>query len=117
MVVTQLATGAFGVLWLLDLAGQADRLWITAMALVVLAGVSLAASALHLGRPLYAWRAMYGLRHSWLSREVLTLSLFSFTAAIFATFFHTFVDHSSACGAGGCGERWPAATAKTASRC
>jgi Fe-S-cluster-containing dehydrogenase component/DMSO reductase anchor subunit len=84
LVLTQLAVGAFGMLWLLDLWGHAARLWISAMASLALAGVSLGASTLHLGRPVYAWRAMRGLRHSWLSREVLGLSLFAGVASIFA---------------------------------
>jgi DMSO reductase anchor subunit len=79
-----LAAGAFGTLWLLDLFGHAGRLWISAAASLALAGASLAASALHLGRPVYAWRAMRGLRNSWLSREVLGLSLFAASAALFA---------------------------------
>ena len=43
------------------------------------AGVSSAwrASLLHLGRPLFAYRAVLGFRHSWLSREVLTFGLFA----------------------------------------
>ena len=54
---------------------------IAALASLVLAGVSLGASTLHLGRPIYAWRALRRLRRSWLSREVLTLSLFAGAAA------------------------------------
>jgi formate dehydrogenase iron-sulfur subunit len=84
LVLTQLAVGAFGVLWLLDLSGHTARLWISALASLALAGVSLGASTLHLGRPIYAWRAMRGLRRSWLSREVLGLSLFAGVASAFA---------------------------------
>jgi DMSO reductase anchor subunit len=84
LVVTQLSIGAFGVLWLLDLLGQGGGLTMGAMASLGLAGVSLAASTLHLGRPIYAWRALKGLRRSWLSREVLTLSLFAGAANVFA---------------------------------
>jgi DMSO reductase iron-sulfur subunit len=83
LVLTQLAAGAFGALWLLDLGGHA-RLWLSAIASLGLAGVSLAASTLHLGRPVHAWRAMRGLRTSWLSREVLGLSLFAGAASVFA---------------------------------
>jgi len=36
----------------------------------LLAAVALAVSLLHLGRPLYAWKALRNLRRSWLSREV-----------------------------------------------
>lgn len=42
-------------------------------ALVFLTGM--AASILHLGRPLGAWRFFLGLRTSWLSREILAFSL------------------------------------------
>ena len=57
---------------------------IAALASLGLAGISLGASTLHLGRPIYAWRALKGLRRSWLSREVLTLSLFAGAASAFA---------------------------------
>jgi formate dehydrogenase iron-sulfur subunit len=84
LVLTQLAVGAFGVLWVLDLFGHFARLWVGAVASLALAGISLGASTLHLGRPIYAWRALRGLRHSWLSREVLMLSLFAAVASVFA---------------------------------
>ncbi|SPE39072.1 4Fe-4S ferredoxin, iron-sulfur binding domain protein [Candidatus Sulfopaludibacter sp. SbA3] len=84
LVLTQLAVGAFGVLCLLDLFSHDGRLWNVALASLALAAISLGASTLHLGRPLYAWRAMRGLRHSWLSREVLSLTLFAAVAAVFA---------------------------------
>jgi Fe-S-cluster-containing dehydrogenase component/DMSO reductase anchor subunit len=84
LVLTQMAAGAFGVLWLLDLLGHAGPLWISAIASLTLAGVSLGASTLHLGRPVYAWRAMRGLCTSWLSREVLGLGLFAGAASVFA---------------------------------
>ena len=84
LVLTQLSVGAFAVLWLLDLLGQGAGLTIAALASLGLAGISLGASTLHLGRPVYAWRALKGLRRSWLSREVLTLSLFAGAASAFA---------------------------------
>ena len=84
LVLTQLSVGAFVVLWLLDMLGRGTGLTITALASLTLAGVSLGASTLHLGRPIYAFRALKGLRRSWLSREVLTLSLFAGAASAFA---------------------------------
>jgi DMSO reductase anchor subunit len=45
--------------------------------------VGLLASVLHLGRPLYAYRALIGLKHSWLSREVLSFGLFAGLATVF----------------------------------
>jgi len=84
LVLTQLAVGAFATLWLLDLLGQGTALTVAALTSLGLAGISLAASTFHLGRPIYAWRALKGLRRSWLSREVLTLSLFAGAANAFA---------------------------------
>jgi formate dehydrogenase iron-sulfur subunit len=84
LVLTQLSVGAFAVLWLLDLLKQGGGLTIGAVASLGLAGISLGASTLHLGRPIYAWRALKGLRRSWLSREVLTLSMFAGAASAFA---------------------------------
>jgi DMSO reductase anchor subunit len=84
LVLTQLSVGAFAVLWLLDLMGKGAGLTLGALASLGLAGMSLGASTLHLGRPIYAWRALKGLRRSWLSREVLTLSLFAGAASAFA---------------------------------
>jgi DMSO reductase anchor subunit len=46
--------------------------------------VALAASLFHLGRPLYAFRAVLGLRHSWLSREIVAFGLFAGLAALYA---------------------------------
>ena len=43
--------------------------------------LGLIAAVGHLGRPLYAFRALIGLRTSWLSREILAFGLF----AAFAT--------------------------------
>ncbi|HEV8115515.1 MAG TPA: DmsC/YnfH family molybdoenzyme membrane anchor subunit, partial [Acidimicrobiales bacterium] len=38
------------------------------------------ASVVHLGRPLLAWRAVLGWRHSWLSREVVSVATFTVLA-------------------------------------
>lgn len=84
LVLTQMAVGAFAVLWLLDRMGAGMGLFISAFTSLGLAAVSLGASMLHLGRPAYAWRALKGLRRSWLSREVLTLSLFAGVASVYA---------------------------------
>jgi formate dehydrogenase iron-sulfur subunit len=59
-LLTQAAVGAS-----LTAGAGAERLTAS-----VLAVVALAASLLHLGRPLYAWKALRNLRRSWLSREV-----------------------------------------------
>jgi formate dehydrogenase iron-sulfur subunit len=46
--------------------------------------LALAASLFHLGRPQYAFRAMIGLKHSWLSREILAFGLFAGCAVLYA---------------------------------
>jgi Fe-S-cluster-containing dehydrogenase component/DMSO reductase anchor subunit len=76
LVLTQLSVGAFFGLSLLHAARPAA----VAAALIV-AFLSLGASTLHLGRPIYAFRALQMWRRSWLSREVLLFALFAATAA------------------------------------
>lgn len=46
-----------------------------------LAAVAMAGALLHLGRPAHAWKALRGLRRSWLSREVAALSVYAGAAA------------------------------------
>lgn len=84
LVLTQLSVGAFAVLWVLDLLGRGAALRVSALASFGIAAFSLAAAPLHLGRPVYAFRALRGLRRSWLSREVAGLSLFAAVAAAYA---------------------------------
>jgi formate dehydrogenase iron-sulfur subunit len=80
LVLTQLAVGAF----LADLVRPAGS---GGSVLALLTGVlALAASVFHLGRPMYAWRAVIGLRHSWLSREVVAFGAFAALAAPYALF-------------------------------
>jgi Fe-S-cluster-containing dehydrogenase component/DMSO reductase anchor subunit len=76
LVLTQAAAGALAV----DLAtGHRAATTVVALALAV-AGLIL--SVLHLGRPERAWRALAGLRHSWLSREVAALGAFGGLALV-----------------------------------
>jgi formate dehydrogenase iron-sulfur subunit len=88
LVLTQLSVGAFVLGWLLDGWAAPEpalvlRPYAAGSALVV-GLVALAASTLHLGRPLYAWRAVIGLRHSWLSREIVAFGVFAGLAASYA---------------------------------
>jgi Fe-S-cluster-containing dehydrogenase component/DMSO reductase anchor subunit len=46
--------------------------------------LALAASLFHLGRPQYAFRAVLGLRHSWLSREIVAFGMFAALATAYA---------------------------------
>jgi DMSO reductase iron-sulfur subunit len=76
LVLTQLAAGAF-----LYFAIFGGRRGATVAALAV-AFLALAASTLHLGRPIHAWRALKMWRRSWLSREVLLFTLFAGAAMV-----------------------------------
>jgi formate dehydrogenase iron-sulfur subunit len=84
LVLTQMAVGAFATLALIDAVGGGASLGPSALLSLALAAVSLGASTLHLGRPVFAWRALRGLRTSWLSREVLSLSLFAGAASLYS---------------------------------
>ncbi len=56
--------------------------WLSLSALIMgLSGV--ASSILHLGQPLKAWRAFLGLRHSWLSREIIAFGLWMPLATLY----------------------------------
>jgi DMSO reductase anchor subunit len=84
--LTQLAVGAFSLeLFITRLSGTSlgDPLLQAAFA-CLLALLALGASVLHLGRPLLAWRAVIGLRTSWLSREAVALGLFAKLALVYA---------------------------------
>ncbi|MEO7192442.1 MAG: DmsC/YnfH family molybdoenzyme membrane anchor subunit [Vicinamibacterales bacterium] len=83
-VLTQLSVGAFTSIWLLQMAGAVDRLGMAAITSLLIAGLALSASTLHLGRPAYAYRALKMWRRSWLSREVLLFTAFSGVANLYA---------------------------------
>lgn len=90
LVLTQLSVGAFAIQWLADLFASgaglgAIRSAHSAVALA-LGFVALGASTLHLGRPHLAFRAILGLRSSWLSREILAFGAFAGLAALYAAF-------------------------------
>jgi DMSO reductase anchor subunit len=88
LVLTQLSVGAFVVELLLD--SFVPQLTLDLVRGVQAAGalamglMALGASTLHLGRPLYAFRAIVGLRTSWLSREIVAFGLFAGLAIIYA---------------------------------
>lgn len=83
LVLTQMAVGILGAvgIWIAVVGGvptgeslQFLRLTTTAAALAAIAGV--AAATFHLGRPQYAFRAVLGITHSWLSREIVAFGVF-----------------------------------------
>lgn len=83
LVLTQLGAGMFAVDWLVNLLGRG---FAPGAALVALAaiGIGLVSSVLHLGKPRLAYRALLGLGHSWLSREVVALGAFGGMAFLYA---------------------------------
>jgi Fe-S-cluster-containing dehydrogenase component/DMSO reductase anchor subunit len=91
LVLTQLSVGLFCVEELLRALFPANLMMqISAVqsAVALTVGlVALASSTLHLGRPLAAWRAIIGLRTSWLSREIIAFGLFAALAFLSAARF------------------------------
>jgi Fe-S-cluster-containing dehydrogenase component/DMSO reductase anchor subunit len=80
LVLTQLSVGAFVVdRFLAHAAGAMHSLVALSVGLA-----ALAASVFHLGRPLYAFRAVRGLRTSWMSREIAAFGLFAAAAMAYA---------------------------------
>ncbi len=83
LVLTQLSVGAFVIGQALVSGPWADPLMLAtirptyAIAGLVVSLVGIHAAVLHLGRPLYAFRALLGLRTSWLSREILAFGVFA----------------------------------------
>ncbi|SIO24747.1 nitrate reductase (quinol-dependent), transmembrane subunit [Singulisphaera sp. GP187] len=76
LVLTQASAGGYLVEAVARATGGNVPTILPWLSLVVgLVGIN--ASLLHLGRPLYAYRALIGLRHSWLSREVAAFGLFA----------------------------------------
>jgi formate dehydrogenase iron-sulfur subunit len=88
LVLTQLSVGAFVVGFLLEhaipSAGVSQFRLLHACSALAFGLVALAASTLHLGRPQYAFRAVIGLRHSWLSREIVAFGAFALAACVYA---------------------------------
>lgn len=88
LVLTQLSVGAFTVDFVLNwslgegLTKTAGR--VHSLVALTLGLLALGASVFHLGRPLYAWRAIIGLRTSWLSREIVTFGGFAGVAVVYA---------------------------------
>jgi formate dehydrogenase iron-sulfur subunit len=91
LVLTQLSVGAFCVDILTNHLQKSPLISemqpfhsIIALCLGLLA---LGVSVLHLGRPQYAFRALLGLKTSWLSREILAFNLFAGFASTYAVLF------------------------------
>jgi len=84
LVLTQLSVGAIAAIWMLQTFAASAASSLGAIASLMVGGLALTASTLHLGRPAFAWRALKMWRRSWLSREVLIFALFSGVATLYA---------------------------------
>jgi formate dehydrogenase iron-sulfur subunit len=88
LVLTQMSVGAMaiGLSWEPTVGRAPPALFLPVHALMalVLGLLALAVSVLHLGRPWLAYRAVWGVRHSWLSREILAFGLFAKLAIVHA---------------------------------
>ncbi len=75
---SQIAIGAFLFLTILEARESLERNTVRFCTVVIFffAVLSMACSTAHLGNPTGGWRALLGLGHSWLSREILGISTF-----------------------------------------
>ncbi|MEZ4267499.1 MAG: DmsC/YnfH family molybdoenzyme membrane anchor subunit [Myxococcota bacterium] len=91
LVLTQLSVGTFAVEELLraltpaSASASAAAAAFRATVALVLGLAAIGVSVLHLGRPLLAWKAVLGLRRSWLSREIMAFGAFAGLALLHAT--------------------------------
>ena len=88
LALTQMSVGAFLVEQVLGLVAPSALMAsirpLHSASALVFGLLALAVSVMHLGRPLYAFRAVIGLRHSWLSREIVAFGLFAGLAVTYA---------------------------------
>ena len=88
LVLTQLSVGAFLIHLLLesllDEQSAAALRPVQTLSALAFGLLALAASTLHLGRPQFAYRAVIGLKHSWLSREIVAFGAFAGAALLYA---------------------------------
>jgi formate dehydrogenase iron-sulfur subunit len=88
LVLTQLSVGAFLagqiIERLIDHASVSRMHSLHAVQALAFGLLALSASLLHLGRPQYAYRAIVGFRHSWLSREIFAFVIFAGLATLYA---------------------------------
>lgn len=85
LVLTQLAVGAFSVGFIFHQQYGPSAAQPLLATLALAAGLlALAASTFHLGRPHLAFRAIIGLAHSWLSREIVAFAAFAAAATTYS---------------------------------
>jgi len=88
LVLTQMSVGAFCAGLLLEYVLNGPLLAtlrpLHAIAALAFGLLALGASLFHLGRPHLAFRAVLGLRHSWLSREIVAFGAFAGLASLYS---------------------------------
>jgi formate dehydrogenase iron-sulfur subunit len=84
LVLTQLSVGAMLATVLADFSSGAPMPAGAAAGAALAGVVALGASVLHLGRPAMAWRAVLGVGHSWLSREIVAFGIYAAAATAYA---------------------------------
>jgi DMSO reductase anchor subunit len=110
LVLTQLSVGAFFV-------GLILEQWLSGPLLSTLHPLhatsafgfgllALASSLFHLGRPHLAFRAVLGLRHSWLSREIVAFAAFAALASFYAGSVFLFQTSTETTAEGGTSAPW-----------
>ncbi len=90
-IFSQMAVGAFWVLWGIqfyffspdEMAASKSLTDAALFATAAIMLISLLLSLLHLGTPTIAYRAIFNLRTSWLSREILFAVLFTATSILY----------------------------------
>jgi len=91
LVLTQLSVGAFVTDLVLGRFGGYATLGVArpyqSLLALVMGLLALGASVFHLGRPKYAFRAVLGIRTSWMSRECAAFGLFAGSAVAYASLF------------------------------
>ena len=80
LVLSQWSVGLFAAVSFV--LTQPFATFVLSLCAFVIGQASLATALFHLGRPIHAVRAMKAWRHSWLSREVITFSLFGGASAV-----------------------------------
>ena len=88
LILTQLSVGSFAIGSFVTTQPSVHSMYLLSALIAGVIGMNCA--VLHLGRPLYAFRALLGLRTSWLSREIAAFGLFAPLAAAYtaSTWFH-----------------------------
>ena len=77
LVFSQVSVGLATLILMLNGVALSDTATTTLLAITAgLATIAAVSSTLHLGRPQFAYRAILGIRHSWLSREIVAFGAF-----------------------------------------